>query len=351
MDFRDLLLQLSGRVTKQKDQITTEEAAKTAFVLPFIQALGYDIFDPLEVEPEHTCDVGTKKGEKIDYAIMQDGHPILLIECKHSSQNLDLCGNQLFRYFGTSKAKFAVLTDGIQYRFFSDLDAENVMDRTPFLEVDITNLKDNQIEELKKFHKSYFNVGNIRSTAEDLRYINDIRNLIYKDINNPGEEIVLFYGRAVYPGQMKARAREYFTQIVKKAYASVINEIVSERFKTAVQKQEERADEDNKAKTPSDEPKIQTTEEEKEAYHIVKAILRSVVAGDRITYRDAQTYFTVLIDDNNRKLVCRLYLNSPTNKGISFVGDDKKEVRYKIESQDEIDEYTEQIIETVKKFK
>ncbi len=144
MDFKDQLLDHSGRVAKLKNQIATEEAAKTALVLPFIQVLGYDIFDPSEVEPEHTCDVGIKKGEKIDYAIKQDGQPILLIECKHSSENLDKCGNQLFRYYGTSKAKFAVLTDGVRYRFFSDLDADNVMDNTPFLEVDITNLKDQQ---------------------------------------------------------------------------------------------------------------------------------------------------------------------------------------------------------------
>jgi hypothetical protein len=352
MDFKDKLLELSARVAKLQGQIATEEAAKTAFVLPFIQALGYDVFNPAEVEPEHTCDVGTKKGEKIDYAIMRDGYPILLIECKHSSQNLDQHGNQLFRYFGTSKAKFAVLTDGIQYRFFSDLESENVMDKTPFLEIDITNLKDNQIEELKKFHRSYFNERDIRDTATDLRYINDIRNLIFEDINNPTDSIVYFYGKTIYPGQMTAKMRDYFTKIVKKAYNSVINDIVNDRFKSALKKEEERAGiEDNEIKTASDEPKIQTTEEEKEAYHIVKAILRSVVAGDRITYRDAQTYFTVLIDDNNRKLVCRLYLNSPTNKGIAFVGDDKKEIRYKIESLDEIYRYAETLIETAKKFK
>lgn len=178
MDFKDNLLALSARVAKLRDQIANEEASKTAFVLPFIRALGYDFTDPTEVEPEHTCDIGTKKWEKIDYAIMRNGDPILLIECKHSSKNLDQCGNQLFRYFGTSKAKFGVLTDGIEYQFFSDLDSENVMDKTPFLEIDITNLKDSHIEELKKFHKSYFHPENIRAIAVDLRYINDCRKLI-----------------------------------------------------------------------------------------------------------------------------------------------------------------------------
>jgi hypothetical protein len=351
MDFKDQLLELSARVAKLRHQVATEEATKTSFVLPFIKVLGYDFTDPSEVEPEHTCDVGTKKGEKIDYAIKKDGHPILLIECKHSSQNLDQCGNQLFRYYGTSKAKFAVLTDGIRYRFFSDLDKDNVMDSTPFLEIDITNLKENQIEELKKFHKSYFNVGNIRSTAEDLRYISDIRNLIISDISEPSESLIYHYGKMVFGGAMTAKNRDYFSQIIKKAYTLVINDIVSDRFRSAVRKQDELSEEENQVKTPSDEPKIQTTDEEIEAFHIVKAILRSVISGSRIGYRDAQTYFTVLIDDNNRKLVCRLYLNSPNNKGIAFVGDDKKEVRHKIETLDDIYKYTGEIVETAQKFK
>jgi len=139
-----------------------------------------------------------------------------------------------------------------------------------------------------------------------LRYINDFRKLILEDINSPGDAVVSFYARAVYHGQLTVKVREYFAPILKKAYASAINEIVSDRFKTAVQKQDERADEDSKAAIPAEESKIQTTDEEKEAYHIVKAILRSVIPGKRIGYRDAQTYFTILVDDNNRKLVCRL---------------------------------------------
>lgn len=347
MDFKDNLIELSARVAKLRGQIATEEAAKTAFVLPFIQALGYDVFNPLEVEPEHTCDVGTKKGEKIDYAILKDGAPILLIECKHESQNLDQCGNQLLRYFGVSNAKFAVLTDGIHYRFYSDLDSANVMDKTPFLEIDITSIKDHQIEELKKFHKSYFHAGNIHSTAVDLRYINDFRKLVLEDINNPSEAIVYFYGKAVYAGQMTAKMREYFAQLLKKAYSAAINEIVSERFKTAVQKQDELQEEESKTVT---EPRIITTDEEIEAYHIVKSILRDVIPASRVTYRDAQTYFTVLLDDNNRKLVCRFYLDSPTNKLLVFVGEDKKEVRFKLESLDDIYQYAGELIESAKKF-
>ena len=83
MDFKDQIKQLGDRVAKLKDQIATEEATKNAFIMPFIQTLGFDVFNPLEVVPEYICDIGTKKGEKIDYAIFKDNVPAILIECKH----------------------------------------------------------------------------------------------------------------------------------------------------------------------------------------------------------------------------------------------------------------------------
>lgn len=139
----------------------TEEATKTALVMPFLQLLGYDVFDPIEVMPEFNCDIGTKKGEKIDYAIFKDEKPIILIECKHWQQDLNLHDNQLLRYFHVSNAKFGVLTNGIVYRFYTDLENPNKMDEKPFLEVNLSDYRGIQIEELKKFHKTYFDLDNI----------------------------------------------------------------------------------------------------------------------------------------------------------------------------------------------
>ena len=132
MDFKDQLKQLAERIQTLKDQIHTEEATKTSLILPFIQALGYDVFNPMEVIPEMVCDIGTKKGEKIDYCIMKDSEPIILIECKHWGQDLSLHDNQLLRYFHVSKAKFGVLTNGIIYRFYTDLISPNKMDEVTF---------------------------------------------------------------------------------------------------------------------------------------------------------------------------------------------------------------------------
>ena len=175
MDFKDQIKNLGERVDKLKSQIATEEATKNAFIMPFIQTLGYDVFNPLEIVPEYVTDIGTKKGEKIDYAIFKDDKPTILIECKHWAQNLNLHDGQLLRYFHVSKAKFGILTNGITYRFYSDLVEQNKMDEKPFLEFNLNEIKENQIEELKKFHKSYFDAESIVTTASELKYLNELK--------------------------------------------------------------------------------------------------------------------------------------------------------------------------------
>lgn len=152
-NFIDQLKALSNRVDKIKNSITTEEATKTSLVMPFFQILGYDIFNPEEFTPEFTADVGIKKGEKVDYAILNKGEPVILIEAKSVNEKLERHDSQLFRYFGTTTAKFAILTNGITYRFYTDLDEENKMDASPFFEFDIVNLKESAIPELAKFKK------------------------------------------------------------------------------------------------------------------------------------------------------------------------------------------------------
>jgi len=166
MDFIDHLRDLSIRIQKQAAGIQTEEATKTAFVMPFIAALGYNVFDPTEVTPELVADVGTKKGEKVDYAVLKDGNPIILFECKWCGSDLDSeNASQLYRYFSVTPARFGILTNGIVYRFYSDLENQNVMDAKPFLELDLLNIKEPLVEEVKKFSKSTFDLDNILLTG------------------------------------------------------------------------------------------------------------------------------------------------------------------------------------------
>ncbi|HII07162.1 MAG TPA: restriction endonuclease, partial [Methanotrichaceae archaeon] len=176
MDFIDKIHELAARIPNQIEHIQTEEATKNALVLPFIAALGYNVFDPTEVVPEFTADVGTKKGEKVDYAVLMDENPIILFECKWCGANLDNeHSSQLYRYFSVTDGRFGVLTNGIIYRFYSDLEKPNKMDEKPFFELNLLDIDESLVEELKKFTKSSFDLDDILTTASELKYTKEVK--------------------------------------------------------------------------------------------------------------------------------------------------------------------------------
>lgn len=352
MDFKDLIKQIGDRVLKLKDQIHTEEATKNAFIMPFLQALGYDVFNPLEVVPEFISDIGLKKGEKIDYAIFKDGAPTILIECKHWAQNLSIHDGQLLRYFHVSKAKFGLLTNGITYRFYSDLVDANKMDEKPFLEFNISEIKDNQIEELKKFHKTIFDAESIVNTASELKFINELKQLFQQEINNPSPEFVKHFARQVYPSIVTAKVLEQFTILTKRSVQQHISDLITERLKTALTKEDEATKEQEAIQaeqTKVEESKVVTTEEELEGFMIVKTILRQKISVSRISHRDAQSYFAILLDDNNRKTICRLYLNG-SKKYLAILDDQKKEIKKEILSLDDIFNHSETLLKIAESY-
>ena len=349
MDFKDSIKQLADKVVQLKEGIQTEEATKNAFIMPFINVLGYDVFNPLEVVPELDCDLVKKKGEKIDYSIIKDGQPIILIECKHWKQNLSLHNTQLARYFVASKAKFGILTNGIRYLFYTDLENQNIMDEKPFLEFDITDIKDFQIEELKKFHKSYFDIGNILNSASELKYASELKNIFATEILNPTPEIVKYFAKKVYDGVLTAKLQEQFAELVKRAINSYISEQISKRLKTALDSEEAvEAAQNQAAKTENDDDeKIVTTQEELDGFLIVKAIVRKVVDVNRVVHRDAQSYFAILLDDNNRKQICRLYFNSKSKKYIATFDAERKEVKHEITDLNDIFNYEKELCNVI----
>lgn len=354
MDFKDQIKQLGERVLKLKDQIQTEEATKNALIMPFIQTLGYDVFSPMEVVPEYIADVGVKKGEKVDYAILKDGQVSIIIECKHWGQKLDIHDNQLLRYFNVSKAKFAILTNGIKYRFYTDLVEPNVMDDKPFLDFDIVDIKEQQVEELKKFHKSYFDVANIVSSASELKYTNEIKAILTAELKSPSEEFVKFFATKVYAKKMTSNVIFQFQDLVKKSINHIISDMITDRLKSAINKEEEvvkQSEEVVVAIEPENgkEKQIETTSDEIEGFFIVKSILRQQIESNRITYRDAQSYFAILLDDNNRKTICRLYLNT-SKKYLGIFDSAKKETKNEIVSLDDIYNFSEQLKSTVETY-
>lgn len=346
MDFKDEIKTLADRVAKMKDKILTEEATKNAFIMPFINCLGYDVFNPLEVVPEFIADIGIKKGEKVDYAILKDDKPIILIECKHWSADLDPHNSQLFRYFHTTTAKFSILTNGIVFRFYTDLIEANKMDDKPFFEFRIDDIKDMQIEKLKEFHKSYFNLDSIITTASELKYMSELRTLIVKEISEPSDEFTRFFAKAVYPSMVNQKVLELFRGLLKRSFSQYINDAISDRLKSALatdqQKIEEIAKEELPSSLPNEEIKIVTTPEEMEAYYIIKAIVGARVKPNRVFVRDSQSYCAILLDDNNRKPICRLYFNGKKRQVAFF--DNGKEEKLPLENNNDLYSFSSKLI-------
>lgn len=356
MDLKDMILQIGQKIDKLKDNLQTEEATKNALIMPMLTALGYNVFDPTEVLPEYTCDIGTKKGEKIDYAILKDGEPVILIECKHWAQDLSLYDNQLLRYFGVSTAKFGVLTNGIIWRFYTDLEKPNQMDTVPFLEVNLQALKDAQIEELKKFHKSYFNVETVLSTANELKYLGELRAVIQTELTDPSPDFTRYVVKQLYTGIVTQRVVEEFQPLLKRSISLYINDIIADRLKVAMKESEPA----NKAtEEPTDEQEeivsdngIETTDEEMDAYHICRAILSEYISPDRISYKDTKNYFAVILDGKVTQTVCRLRFNYRDIRRISFITEDKLEENVDLVDGDlsDIYNYRDKLIKIAKRY-
>lgn len=351
MELNEKLNQFITRLEAIKDSIQTEEATKTSMIMPFFQLLGYDVFNPMEFVPEYTADVGIKKGEKIDYAILVDGEPLIFIECKAYGENLDKHNSQLFRYFAaTLSAKFGILTDGVTYKFYTDLEEKNRMDDTPFLTFNLLNLQDRDISEIKRFTREVLDVDNILNSAENLKYSNLIKNWFAQEIENPSVEFTKLVLSNIYEGTKNQKAVEKFTPLVKRALQQYINDTMNAKIKSALNKDgDSDSNFDDSDEITSHEKKINTTIEEIESFAIIKSILRHEIDCNRITYRDTESYLGILLDDNNRKWICRVHLNGG-NKFITISDDNKNAVRYDISELDDIYNYSMEIVQALKKY-
>lgn len=362
MDLSDQLKNISDRYQKAKDNIKTEEATKMSLIAPFLQALGYDVADPMEVVPEFTADIGTKKGEKVDYAILnEENAPVILIECKHWGENLDLHKSQLLRYFNVTHARFGILTNGVTYHFFTDLVEPNKMDEKPFLDFSIHDISEATLKEVKKFSKSQFDLESILSNASDLKYSGEIKAMLSQEFKDPSPDFVKYFAQRIYPGKVTARIQEQFTELMKQSLAGFISQKVNERLKTALdvngisEKEEDMPTEDasvgaTEANAEEDgdnkDSKINTTSDEMQAFFLVKSILRKHVEPARIAHRDTQSYFGVLLDDNNRKPLCRLWLENG-KKYIGLFDESKNVTRHELSSLDDIYHHEEGLVKTL----
>lgn len=355
MEFADIVKKQAEKVKAVKDNIQTEEATKTSLIMPFFQqVLGYDIFDPTEFCPEYNADVGIKKGEKVDYAILVNGLPVILVEAKSCHEPLDNHASQLFRYFGTTvNAKIGILTNGIVYKFFSDLDNQNVMDMRPFLEVNLLNLKDSAVANLQKFHKEQFNIDKISSTADVLRYSSEIKNLLAAELSNPSADFIKYIISHIYDGRATQNIVDKFTPIIQKATTDYVAEMIAERIKlmsATVQPQEEPTPEtDDNEQAEEKVSRINTTEEEIAAFYTIKSLVREALGDNNLTYKDTESYLGVLLNNNTRKWVCRLRVEG-TRKTLAVPDENKNEVRHELNSIDDLYDYKDVLVEVIQRI-
>ncbi|MHA3683526.1 type I restriction endonuclease [Leucobacter sp. HY1908] len=357
VEIAERLSSLGAKIEQQRASIETEEATKNAFVMPFISLiLGYDVFNPNEVVPEFTADVGTKKGEKVDYAIVKDSDVQILIECKHVGAPLNIKhASQLFRYFSATNARIAILTNGDDYHFYTDLDAPNKMDEKPFLMVQVSDLDPVSVPELRKLSKDEFDLDSVISAAEELKYVGGLKRVLAAQFAEPDAEWVKFLTTRVYEGSFTQKVRDQFSGLVTKATRQFLNDRVNDRLKAALGGQTSVPDNGSvtspeasehvaeaSAVTADVKDGIETTLEELEGFQIVRAIVCSEVSPARIAQRDTKSYFGILLDDNNRKPLARLWFNAG-QKYIGLFDEDKVETRHPIDRPEDIYNFAEHL--------
>lgn len=358
MSFSDELGRIRSRAGKASD-LATEEAAKNALVMPLLRALGFDVFDPEVVIPEFTADVGTKKGEKVDYAIRLNGDLAMLIECKPANVDIGKAhASQLYRYFTVTSARIGIVTNGIDWHFFTDLDKPNIMDAKPFFRFSVLTYVDADLVQLEKFHAAAFDLGSILSTASDLKFTSLMTEELRKEFAAPSEDLVRLFTRRVYEGQITSAVRERFSAILRSCVQEVIREEVNRRLLGAIQPPpalvppaqpaEPQAGADVPGQLPTSR-EVATTDDEREAFRIIRSIGRQVIPAARITMRDAQSYCAILADDNNRRPIARLYFAGARLR-IGIFDAQKSEERIELASLDDLYSHADRLLAAVAQY-
>lgn len=355
MDFIDRIKAFAAGISPKLDGIKTEAATQQFLVIPFIdQILGYDTFDPNEVMPQYDANVGAAKKFKLDYAIFQDGKPSILIECKCYGNDLgnDHEWSQLFAYFSATDARIGILTNGVIYKFYADLERPNKMDKTPFLELNLLKLNESSLKEVSKLTKSTFDVKDAISSASELKYVGGIKALLREQLKSPNDDFVKYFFKELCPENL-------YTGKLKNDFLGYtlrgVNEFITEEMKKMV---DDFVNPPNPKSHPNPNPdpdpdpdlnledkSIEFTEDEREGYYILRAILSSVVDPSRVTYKDTESYCNILLDKNSWQPIVRLHFNNPEKKKLEIflINADGKKVSEKFPITDlkEIYQYAE----------
>ncbi|MEH1907202.1 type I restriction endonuclease [Nostoc sp.] len=362
MGFTEDIIKLSEQVRKRFDQVVGEEATKMALIVPFLSALGYDVYDPSEVMPEYVADFATRRAgqfEKVDYALAINGTKVMLVEAKARGQKAEAHDGQLSKYFNALlTTKVAIVTNGVEYRFFTDLRDKNVMDKEPFFTFNILEYDTKDIDNLKFFHRDNFEVTAITNHAEEMVYVKGMTQLLGNLLRSPSEEFVRFLVAelgTVAPsyeikGRITGKIIDKFKPIVKKSIQGSLVELMtrslSQEITQPVELEVEQEIEEEEKQQESQESKVVTTAEEIEAFEKIKAITQTSMSYNfELQYKDTASYFGINLGKSTWWFL-RLYLSSQKKSFITRLNVD--EVK-SLASNFEVQEITASLGDTASK--
>jgi hypothetical protein len=338
--IKEVTDQILNRIPATKGK--GEEATRQALVLPMLSALGYDIWNPDEVCPEYDADFVIKKygqKEKVDLAIFRDGEPIIFIEVKPLDASLDGHQGQLAKYFNSKPSVvLGILTNGIEWRFFTDTGDPNIMDDSPF-HVARLDAIDKGLDVMARFIKGQEISDTTRTYATELLYTAKIAAFLKNSIDlkekNPGEGLIRWIlksdggdGNAIYPGMVTVNIVAQFTPIVKNALTRVIRDIVR-RSVSAMDEEVTKADEvaispDALEETNVADPHVApesfgkttiiTTKDELALFEKVKAIFEKAVSDKSIeVYEPSQRRLVpAVVGHKDTSIYFGIYVNKPS---------------------------------------
>lgn len=344
MALIDNVRRLSEQVTKRLPNVKNEEATKNALILPFLGALGYDIFDPGEVQPEFVADFAKKRtsgqAEKVDYAIHLNGMPVMFFECKAAGADPTQHSGQLKRYFNTTPSvKVGIVTNGVRYLFYTDLEEQNMMSERPFFDFNILEFTDRDVETLESFTRANFDATTVRGRAEDIIFTDKVSTYVNDLLRNPTEAFTRFVlGELdLQTGKLTAKRVEKFVPIVRKAIQSTLLDMATRSIKQETEESSSAAALTPAAQVtssaspamvpeaPREQSKgIVTTQEELDAFDLVKRVCSDspVAAKYPIQYRDSVNYFGINIG-NFKKWFLRLFFDGRRKAVVTRIAQDR----------------------------
>lgn len=338
--MKPFIQKITDRYKKSGNLIQNEEQTKTSLIKPFFDTvLGFDTSDPFEFQAEYQASFKDLK-DKVDYAAFVNGKPAIIIECKPLQDQLgSRREEQLARYFTNKvEARIAILTNGIIYKFYSDLLEKNVMDNDPFFTFNLLEFTDEDLAKLERFSKNNFDIQSIINSEKAKFETKKLFQILVKNLSEVNEDLVkkVLYDLG-FSRSSKQLIEEYQLKI-SEIYLSAITEVQSE----LISKQQLAAASEKELK----ESGIETTDIEKDAFLIFKTIfMQEGITADRISNKDFKQFFNIILDGKQSNVLVKLYLNNPKNLFFQL---GKEEGKYSINSIDDILNYSKEIKRFIK---